>query len=332
MRVVIITLMLLVPFMGELKVNITFLLTVLWLVYAIYLGIILFKSKDSKIISSKCSNELPKILSSSHLRYFYKRKIDNKVFILIIFELLIKKSISIVRKDKEYYFIDNKIVDEILSKSEENVKKILFTEIGNKESVSLTNINLMFRKNSGYMYREYKSFNNTFEVECVREKYFKSSKNLVDGSSFYLLLSLIISIYNLFFTKFIFLSLIVFTITIIFVLIINNFKNIEDDRIDEYKKLLEFKNYICDKNNNFNDLDIKTLESYALYSYALDSFKEFKNKLFYKYVENEECLKDSILLSIINVGIFDDISNEICKSIGICGFKYLISKNKGRRV
>ena len=332
MRVVIITLMFLVPFMGELKASITLLLTILWFIYAIYLCSVLFKLKDSKIISNKCSNEIPNILSSSHLRYFYKRKIDNKIFILIIFELLVKKSISLVRKDNEYYFVDNKIVDEILSKSEENVKKILFTEIGNKESVSLTNINLMFRKNSGYMYHEYKLFNNTFEIECAREKYFKSNKNLVDGSSFYLLLSLIISIYNLFFTKYIFLSLIIFIITISFVLIINNFKNIEDDRINEYKSVLEFRNYICDKNSDFKNIDIETLESYALYSYALDSFEEFKDKLFNKYVENEDCLKKSILLSIINIGIFDVFSNEICKSIDMCTIKGLVKKNKGRRV
>lgn len=333
MRAVVIILMLLIAILeSDIRTTVTLALTVLWLIYTIYVCIKLLKAKDKKIESNEVLIDIPNDTNVSHIRFFYKRRLDNKVFISIIFDLLRKKSISLIRQNGEYYFIDQKLPDEVLSKSEESVKKLIFTEMGNKENVSLTNIINALKKNSGYIYNEYKSFKTTFEYECAGEKYFKSTRSIMDSSMFFFVLSMILAIYNLIFAKKVIFFILIFGITSFLVRVVNNFKNIEEEKIAEYKSWLEFKNYI-NSNNDLDKLDINTLEMYSLYAYVLDSYDSFKIALKKKYQEDNNSLNDSVLLSIMNVSLFDYIESEINKSLNVCKFKsvVLFARNKGRR-
>ncbi len=333
MRVIFIILMLLIAMLeSNIRADITIALTILWLLYTIYIYIKLLKEKDKKIISKNTLNNAPSDSSASHIRYFYKKMTDNKVFISIIFDLLRKKSISLVRQNGEYYFIDNKVIDEVLAKSEENTKKLLFTEMGNKENTSLLKINNAFRKNSGYIYNEYKSFKNSFEYECTKEKYFISNKKVIDNTMFYFILSMIIAIYDLLFLGKLIYFLSIFFITCFIIRVVNNFKNIENNKKSEYKSWLEFKNYI-DSDIDISNLDVETLESYSLYAYVLDSYDNFKRKLNNMYMKDNNCFNNSILLSIMNAGVFDYLVKEINKDIKICEFKSIVlfARNKGRR-
>ncbi len=332
MRVVIILLMLLIAILeSDIRTTVTLALTVLWLIYTIYVCIKLLKARDKKIESNKVLTEIPNDSNVSHIRYFYKRKFDNKIFISILFDLLRRKSISLIRQNGEYYFIDEKVEGEVLSKTEESVKKLIFTEMGNKENATLTNIMDAFKKNSGYIYNEYKMFKVTFEYECAGEKYFKSSRSIIDSSMFFFVLSMIIAVYNLIFAKKVLFFILIFGFTSFLVKVVNNFKNMEEEKIPEYRSWLEFKNYVdsCE----LDKLDVETLELYSLYAYVLDSYDSFKVSLGKKYKENNNCFNDSVLLSIMNVSLFDYIESEINKGLNTCKFKsvVLFARNKGRR-
>ena len=150
---------------------------------------------------------------------------------------------------------------------------------------------------------------------------------------FYFCISFIISLYNVIFTKRIIIALIIFAINSFLIKYVNDYKHKEEDAKDEYKKWLQFKNYMMKKDNTFNELDIVSLENYATYAYVLDCYKEFQNILLKKYSKDKNCFDESVVLSIMNLGIFDDLEKEINKGINISNIKtrFLFARNKGRR-
>lgn len=313
--------------------EITLVCSAFWAIYTVYICVKLVKYKDKKIVVKSTSLNIPNDNYASHIRYLYKKKVDNRVLICSIFELLLKGSISLKRINmNDYYFVDNNIPEEVLSKNEKAIKKMLFTEIGNTENVSLARIIEAFTKNSGYMYTVYKSWRETFIYECVNDKYFKSIKPVIDDSMFYFVLSMIIVFYNILFVGYPYIFLPMFLITSYLVKEVNDLSNMEEEAKEEYKEWLKLRNYL--KSGKKLNCDINELERYSLYSYALDTHNEFKNMLYDMYVKDNKVFDESVLLSVINTGIFDDIAKEISKSINICKFKAIIlsSKNKGRRV
>ena len=333
MKIIIVVLTLILAYIDGIRNSVTIALTIVWAIYTIYQIIKLLIVKDKKIITKKILEYPPNDNYASHIRYLYKRKVDSKSFICTIFELILKNSISLKRSNSEYYFIDNQVKDEVLTKNEESVKKILFRELGNTENVSLSNIKKMCKKNIGYLSIVLKEWKITCEYECIKDKYFKSVKKIIEDYVFYFAISLIIAIYNILFTKYILIAVLIFLITAILSVITNDLKNISDESISEYKNWLEFKNYLDSKNNNISTLDNSILERYALYAYVLDSYKSFKKQLLNKYLKDNDSFNDSVLLSIMNASIFDEIEKEIRKSINNVNIKsYLYAKNKGRRV
>lgn len=332
MKIVIFILTLAMAFIKEIRNYVTIALTIIWGMYTLYQVIKLLKVKDKKIVSKKVLEYPPNDNSASHIRYLYKRKVDAKSFVSTVLELILKESISLKRNNGEYYFVDNKVKDEVLSKSEEYVKRVLFIEIGNTENVSLSNIKNICKKNVGYMSYVFKEWETVCEYECIKDKYFKSVKKIIEDYIFYFVISLIIAVYNIIFTKFIVIAIVIFLITSILSVLTNNLKKIEDESIDEYKRWIEFKNYINSKDNNFNTLDNSLLEKYALYAYVLDSYKPFKNSLFNKYLNDKNVFNNSVILSIMNASIFDDIDKVMRKCINNVKIKsYLYANNKGRR-
>ena len=334
MRIIVLILMLFIAILPvELKYNITLLLTIFWLIYTVCVCIKIIKQKDKKIIVKDISSTIPNDNFVSHIRYLYSRKVDNKVLISTIFELLVKKSISLKRINmNEYYFIDNKVPEEVLSKNEEFVKKILFKEIGNTECVSLDAIKKAFTKNSGYMYIIYKNWRETFEYEVVNEKYFKSTRVIIDNTMFYFVVSMIIAVYNILYTKLVIAFFAIFFITSFLIKKVNDLTNIEEEAKDEYISWLSFRNYIL--SGNLDEKNIEVLERYMLYAYVLDAYDSFKKSLNNMYYSNKDVFNDSVILSIANVGILDYIDKIIDKSMNTCKYKsiLLFSKNKGRRV
>lgn len=322
-------LILLVP--NELRISLTLLASFLWLIYSIYYCYILYVSKDKKIITYKYLETPPNNNYSPYIRYLVSGKIDYRVFFLVVIELIIKGSISLKKENNLYYLFDNKIKNEDLKKSEIYVKKILFKDIGEGHYVIL---NKMFKKcsfNSGYLYSVYKEWANLFEYEAMFNKYFKTNKNLVDKSTFFLITSFVISLYNVFFTKRIIIALFIFTITSIMCKYINDMKNREEDAKGEYKRWLEFKNYLNKKDNLLNELDSVSLENYSLYAYSLDSYYSFSNIL--KNKVGTDKIEKSEILKLINSGDFTKIEYIFSKSIEKLNINavLLFAKNKGRR-
>ena len=319
---------------NSLRYGITLIMSLCWLIYTIYYFIVLYKSKDEKIVTDKFSVVPPNNNHSSHIRHLYKGKIDYKVFVATIIELILKKSISLVRYNmNEYYFIDNKVKDEVLTKNEEFVKKILFNDFGDKTQVSLEQIKRKCSKNSGYIYSVYKEWMSVFECESAYNKYFKPSIKVIDSSMFYFCVSLIIAFYNVVFTKNIVIALIIFIVTSILTKYVNDYVNKESDAKIEYEHWLEFKNYIQKYDNTLDELDIISLENYATYAYVLDCYKDFLNVLYRKYKNDKNCFDDSVLLSIMNLRIFDEIEKIFFIGINtfIINTRVLFAKNKGRR-
>jgi len=335
MKIAIIIFLILIALLGEsIRYNIVLLISVLWFIYTVYHFIGLYKLREKKITTENFSVSPPNNNHSSHIRYLYSGKVDYKVFVATIIELLIKKSISLVRYNmNEYYLIDNKVKDEVLTKNEEYVKKILFKEIGDSDKISLNQFKKICAKNSGYIYSVYKEWQNVFECESAYNKYFKPIKPVVDNSIGYFCISFIIALYNILFTKKIFIALIIFAITSILIKYVNDYSNKEEDAKVEYEKWLEFKNYIKKYDNTLDELDIISLENYASYAYVLDCYKDFLNVLYRKYKDNPKCFDESVLLSIMNLRIFDDIEKMIY--IGIKTFdikvRMFFARNKGRR-
>ena len=327
--IVFISLLLVFILPSELKYNITIIATIIWFLSTIYYSIKLYKIKDKKITTDKYSMEPPNNNHSSYIRYLYKGKVDYKVFISTIIELLLKKSISLVRQNKdEYYFIDNNIEDEALTKSEAFLKNMLFKVIGEKECLSLNQMQKRCLKNSGYIYSVYREWKHIFVYECASNKYFKSNKNVIDASLIYFVSSLIIGIYNALFTKFVFIALLIFTIMAILTTYVNEMKKLEEDAKKEYICWLEFKNYIEKNDNSLDELDIISLENYATYAYVLDAYEPFINIL-----NKKEDIEKSVFLQIIKLRIFDEVENKLKNSINTFNFnaKLLFAKNKGRR-
>lgn len=316
---------------NELRISIISLLSIIWFLFALFYSYRLYNSKDKKIITNKYLEIPPNNNYSPYIRYLSSGKIDYKVFLLIVIELMIKGSISLKKENNLYYLFDNKIKNEELKKSEIYVKKILFKDIGEGHYVIL---NKMFKKcsfNSGYLYSVYKEWTNVFEYEAMFNRYFKSNKKLIDKSTFFLVTSFVISLYNIVFSKKIILALIIFTISAIMCKFINDIKNREDDAKIEYKKWLEFKNYLNKRDTTLDDVDIFSLENYSLYAYALDSYYSFSDILKNRLKE-EDVEKSEVLKLIINDD-FSRIEYIFSKSIEKLNINavLLFAKNKGRR-
>lgn len=332
MKIIVIILTLSMAYIKEIRNYMTLILTAIWALYTIYQIIKLLKIKDKKIVSKKVLNHLPNDNYPSHIRYLYKRKVDAKTFVCTIFELIIKDSISLKRNNGEYYFIDNKIDDEELTSNQSSVKNILFMDIGNGDNVSLSTIKRSCNKNAGYIANIIKEWKITCEYECIKDKYFKSIKNILEDYLFYFVISFIIAFYNVVFTKHIIVAIVIFITTSLLSVITNNLKKISEESITEYKEWIEFKNYI-DKSNELSLLDNNTLEIYSLYAYVLDSYKSFKEVLMKKYLQDNKVFENSVILSIMNASIFDDIEKIICNGISSASIRSCIYiKNKGRRV
>lgn len=332
-KLVIVLSLLLVVFIPE-KVNTTIILSIIWLFYTIYKYIKLYKIKEKKITTDEYSIAPPNNNYSAHIRYLYKGKVDYKVFVATIIELIIKGSISFGRRDKnEYYLIDNKVKEEALTKSESYVKNIIFKQIGDSDKVSLSLIKRKCRDNSGYIYSVYKEWQTVFEYECAYNKYFVSNKNVIDDTALYFVVSFIISLYNIFFTKYIWLSIIMLCVTGYICKYVNDLKNKENESKIEYEEWLKFKNYIDKNDNSLDELDIISLENYATYAYVLDSYDNFVKILNKKSSKNKDIFKGSILLMIMDLGIFDYVDKLFKDSIYEVYFnsRILFSKNKGRR-
>lgn len=311
----------------------TVIASIIWLIYTLYYIVKLNKIKDKKEKIITYSTYPPNNNYPSHIRHLYSGKVDYKTFIVTLLELIDKKSIKLIRKNKNKYFlIDNK--DEIieLTKSEAELKKILFNKIGDGDCVSIDTIKRSSKKNSGYFYAIYKEWQNVFEFEGAKYKYFKPIKPIIDSSLFYFLMSLAIVIYNIIFTKFIVLALLMFYVTSYLIIDVNNYSNRETEAKCEYIDWLKFKNYLANRDNNLDELDITTLENYAMYAYALDEYDSFVKKLNKKYLKNKDVFNESVILSIMNIRIFDEIEKDLKNSIKIATSKtvVLFSKNKGR--
>lgn len=335
MKIAIVTFLILILLIEEsFRYNIILFISLCWGLYTILHVIKLYKLKDKKIITDRFSLSPPNNNYSAHIRYLYKGKVDYKVFVATILELILKKSISLVRNNSlQYYLVDNKIKDEVLTKNEHYVKKILFKEIGDGEKLNLNNFKKACNKNSGYINSVYKEWQNVFECECAYNKYFKSFKVVVDDSLFYFAISFVIALYNALFTKKIVIALLIFFVTSLLIKFVNDLKNMEDDAKVEYKKWLEFKNYIKKCDNTLDEIDNISLENYATYAYVLDCYDEFLNILYKKYKKNEKCFDDSVILLIMNLRIFDEIDRVFCKGIKKFTIKSRVffAKNKGRR-
>ena len=327
--IVLLSLLIILLFPNPLKVNITLIASAIWFVYTLFYLYKLYNLKDKKVTTKKYLMDPPNNNYSPYIRYLYSGKIDYKVFLLVVFELLIKGSISIKIENNIYYLIDNKIKDEDLKKSEVYVKKMLFKDIGEGHYIILNSMINVCNKNSGYIYSVYKEWQNVFEYEVTFNKYFKSNKHLVDKSTSFLIISFILSLYNILFSKKIILALFIFIIAAIICKYINDLKNREYEAQIEYEKWIQFKNYINKYDNNLDELDIKSLENYSLYAYLLDSYLEFKNIL-----KKKNCnYKDSDILNIVNLNIFDNIDYIFNKSINKLNINtlFLFARNKGRR-
>jgi len=316
---------------NELRIPLTILASFIWFIYSVYYCYILYVSKDKKIVTSKYLETPPNNNYSPYIRYLVSGKIDYKVFFLVVIELIIKGSVSLKKENNLYYLFDNQIKNEDLKKSEIYVKKILFKDIGEGHYVIL---NKMFKKcefNSGYLYSVYMEWVNLFEYEAMFNKYFKTNKKLIDKSTFFLVASFVISLYNVIFTKKIILALFIFTVAAIMCKYINDMKNREDDAKGEYEKWLEFKNYLNKKDNLLGELDAISLENYSLYAYSLDSYYSFSDILKNR-IDNDKIEKSEIL-KMINNGDFTGIEYIFSKSIEKLNINavLLFAKNKGRR-
>ena len=332
MKLVLILFLLIILLLNaSLQAFITMICTIIWFIYTIIFCIKLLNKKDEKIDSNGYILDLPSNTSPEFIRYFYKRKFDNKVFITTLFNMVMKKFITIVREN-DYYFVDNTDEESVLTKREESVRRILFKEMGNGENVSLTCIKKSSIKNSAYLYNYFQEFRSTFEYEVASEKYFKPTKNVTYNSMFYLAISYLIAFYNLFFIPYVIIFILIFSLTSIITIMVNGFKNIEEDKKEEYKNWIKFKNYVVNK--NLSELDIEKLESFSLYAYSLDCYKEFKESLYLKKYQDEKCFDNSLILQLMSTEIFDDIVKVLDKSITNIKLNtiLLFKKNKGRRV
>ena len=332
-KLVVILSLLIGPLLGDAFKPIVIFLSIMWAIYTIYQFIKIEKFKDKKITTDKDLLEPPNNNYSAYIRYLYKGKVDYKAFVASIIELMLRKSISLVRYNKgDYYLINNKD-DEELSKCEECIKKILFKDIGNSDSVSLNLIKEKCSKNSGYIYSVYKEWEEILEYECASNKYFITNKNIVENVLLYFIISFIISLYHLIFTNIMWLAVSMIGITGYLCKCVNDIRNREEDAKRELEKWLEFKNYINKQDNNLDELDVTSLENYATYAYVLDCYEGFINVLNRKHSKNTDSFKDSVLLMIMYLRIFDEFDNVLKTSINkaFLNSKILFSRNKGRR-
>lgn len=332
MRFIVLLSILIVVFVPE-KIFITMVMSCIWVFYTIYYCIKLYNIKDEKIVTNEYSLTPPNNNYSPNIRYLYKGKVDYKVFVAMIIELILKKSISIKRNNNEYYVVDNKLKDEELTKSESFLKNLLFKDIGDTDIVSMNLIHKKCKNNSGYIYHVYKEWAYAFECECAYSKYFKSNKIIIDNSIVYFVVSFILCLYNIFFSKKILIALIIFSVTSSICKYVNDMKCFENEAKIEYKKWLEFKNYIEKEDNMIDECDIATLENYSTYAYVLDSYDSFIKILNKKYNKNKEVFSSSEILTVMNLRIFDYIDSVFKMSINTIKIKTLVffAKNKGRR-
>lgn len=332
-KLVVILSLLIAPLLGDAFKPIVIFLSIIWALYTIYQFIKINKFKDEKITTDNHLLEPPNNNYSANIRYLYKGKVDYKVFVSTIVEMMLKGSISFVRKNKNEYCLVNNKNDEELNKIEKGVKKIIFDDIGNSDVVSLNLIKKKCSKNSGYIYSVYKEWQELFEYQCASNKYFKSNKKNVENVLLYFIASIIISIYNIVFTKLIWLSIIMICITGYLCKSVNDIKNREDDAKKELEEWLKFKNYIKKQDNSLDELDVTSLENYATYAYVLDCYDSFINILNRKNINNKDSFKDSVLLMIMYLRIFDEFDNVLKTSINkaFLNSKILFSRNKGRR-
>lgn len=307
-------------------------LALVWFLATIYFSYKILKMKKDKVNTNEYINYPPNNEYSYVIRCLYSKKIDSVAFVATIFELLLKKSISLVRYNKnEYAFIDNDL-NEVLNKSEEQLKNILFKKIGSEKKLSINFFKTYSRKNSGYFYSIYKEWQDSLKIEVLTKKYFERVKPLIDKTLFYFSFSFAIALLNIIINKNYLIFVIIFSITSILIIKVNNYLKIDDELKNQYIEWIKFKNYIKSCNNDLIDLDTVTLEKYCLYAYIFDEKENFKKIINKKYSKDKESIENSVLLSIVNLGIFDNIEKEIRKSIKIAkiNYTYFFARNKGR--
>lgn len=327
-KLVVLFLIIVIFLESSLRSTIILSLSEVWFLIFIYHFISVLKYKDKKVNTKEILEYTPNNNYSPYITYLITGSVNTRVFVSVILELILKGSISIRRYDKnQYYLIDEKS-DIELTKSENYIKRLLFFDISHDEKVSINSIVKFFNKKSGYAYHAYKEWQNIFYCEAANNKYFKGSKDLVDGMLFFFAISFVLAFYNIVLVGNVYLALIIFILTSILTIIANNVHNREEEAIKEYVDWMKFKNYLNLPNNNISSLDNISLENYCCYAYSLDCMPIFEHILSNK--DNDE-ISDSILLSLVNTGIFSNIEKLLIKSIKKAQFKSIVlcKKNKG---
>lgn len=305
--------------------------SIFWLVYTIWYIVKLRKILDKKIVTNDLRIDAPNNNHPYNIRYLYSKKVDYKVFISTILELLNKKRISLVRYNKtDYHFIDNKEMDIELTKVESSCIKFLFNQMGDKEKLSLKNFSFLCKQSPVYVYECFKEWISAFEYENAPLKYFKRIKPLVDDSLFYFVVSMIIVISNVA-IKYFLIALFVFIVTSYIIVIVNNYANLEEESKSEYIEWLKYKNYINKYDNDLDELDIESLDNLAMYAYVLDEYESFINILNKRYEKNKD-IDNDVILSIMHLRIFEDIEYKITSGLKTSKYKSmnLFKGNKGK--
>ena len=328
MKVVIIAALLLFILFPNVFILAIIISSIFWLIYSIWYLMKLKKILDKKIVTNELRVDAPNNNHPYNIRYLYNKKIDYKIFISTILELLNKKRINLIRYNKsDYYFINNNEMDIELTKVESSCIKFLFNQMGDKDKLSLNNFSYLCNKSPVYVYECFKEWISVFEYENAPLKYFKRIKPLVDDSLFYFVVSMIIAISNAS-INYIFVSLFIFFITSYIIVIVNNYSNLEEESKKEYVEWLKYKNYINKNDNDLHDLDIESLDNLAMYAYVLDEYESFINIL----NKNNKEINDDIVLSIMKTRIFDSIEYKIIKGLKISKYKSIVlfKRNKGK--
>lgn len=315
--------------------NIIWGISIAWLVIMILYLVYTYIKYDKEyeyFLPSPYLREIPATYAPSTLEYLLKKDITPTSFSTGILELIRKKAITFEeipsdkKKKKNQYVFKNTSENMELSNQEQKIISLLFTTIGNKNEVTMKEINDYAQDSSTAQtfMTNYNQWKTEAKKEAVAEGFYeKIGKVRIIGIVFSVL-AFAIAYSNYLYNIGVVLCTVNCIVAVVAIIYLLVFKKKTKKGIEHYTKWMAFKRFLKDF-GRFNEKElpeIKLWEQYLVYAHILGIAKEVEKEM---KIKMEEYYGDQIhnptyidmfyMYHIMNLDLNHTITSNITKAV-----------------
>lgn len=270
--------------MKEIMISIVKFGTWFWLfMFVVFIVIIYFlnvKSYKSEYKDKKIKS-YPKELTSVELSMLMYKKIIPEVFTVTILELIIMGKIQLKIRGLDYELLLNENINYKLSKSQEEVLKILFASIALDKKTSLSKLAVYAnnKSNGVSFFNDYYIWKRLAQAETFQTRFYeeKIGYNLI---VIYKYIAFLLVVINILISPFWFISYLLLIFSALLSLFFYKSYRRTKEANDEYHKWKSFKVYLEGLNENELSLDNKERTNFLRYGVILKLNPFIKHKVF----------------------------------------------------